>query len=190
MNRYFRITRFYSFLLNITVKTGLILSFFILLFILFDHFFHDTETLFHAFTSKYSPLMIFSVFFTSEMFMGLIPPEFFIAWTSNTISPWFYVFLLGTLSYVVGILAYYMGQMLFLLAFVKKYLEKKVSKHIHNLRKWGGIIIFIGAMLPIPYTMVSLTSGLINYKIKHYMLWALFRYVRFFLYAVVIFKLM
>lgn len=173
-----------------TIKTGLILGFLALLYILFDYFLHDTETLFHNFTSKYSPLMIFSVFFTSEIFMGLIPPEFFIAWTSKTINPWFHVFLLGTLSYIVGILAYYLGQMLFLLASVKKYLETKVSKHIHNLKKWGGLFIFIGAMLPIPYAMVSLTSGLINYKIKHYMLWALFRYVRFFLYAMVIFKLM
>jgi membrane protein YqaA with SNARE-associated domain len=183
-------TGFYTFLTQVTIKTGLILGFIVLMYLAFDYFLLDTETLFHNLTSNYSPLTIFSVFFTSEIFMGLIPPEFFIAWTTKTINPWLHVFLLGTLSYAVGILTYYIGQMLFLLSSVKRYLETKVSKHIHNLKRWGGLFIIIGALLPFPYAMVSLTSGLINFRIKHYMLWALFRYVRFFIYAVVIFKIM
>lgn len=190
LNRYYKITRFYKFMQSMALKTGLVLGILVLLYLLLDYFILDAEMLFHTFASKYSPLLIFSVFFTSEFFMGLIPPEFFIAWTSKTISPWFHVFLLGTLSYIVGLLAYYLGKRLFLIAAVKKHLETKVSKHIENLKRWGGVFIFIGAMLPIPYSIVSLTSGLINYKIKHYLIWSLFRYVRFFLYAVIVFKIM
>ncbi len=190
LNRYFRITRFYDFIISITVKTGLLLSAVVLLYLIVNHFFPGFETLFHAFIAKYPPLVIFSLFFTSEFFMGLIPPEFFIAWTTKTINPWFHVFLLGTLSYLVGIVAYFLGIKLFSNAVIKKYLETRVSKHIINLKRWGGVFIFIGAMLPVPYSMVSLTSGLINFKVSHYLLWSLFRYVRFFLYAVVVFKIM
>lgn len=183
-------TRFYDFIKNIAIKTGLLIGLIIFIYFIIDFFIVDTESIFHSFASKYSPFMIFSVFFTSEMFLGLIPPEFFIAWASKTFNPWLHVFLLGTLSYIVGIMAYYAGQMLFLIDAVKRYMETKVTNYIRNLKKWGGLFIFVGAMLPVPYSLVSLTSGLIHYKIKHYMLWSLFRYVRFFLYAIVVFGLM
>ncbi len=189
LNRYYKITRFYEFIVGIALKTGLIIGLIVLFYILLDHFVVDIERMFHVFSTRYSPLLIFSVFFTSEIFLGLIPPELFIAWTSKTLNPWFHVFLLSTLSYLVGLFAFYLGKKLFLISVVKKYLENKVSNHIRNLKKWGGVFIVVGAMLPVPYSMVSLTSGLINYQIKHYMLWSLFRYLRFFLYAIVVFKM-
>jgi len=72
---------------------------------------------------------------------------------------------------------------------IKNHIENKIAKHIVNLRKWGGLFVFIGAMLPIPHSVVSLACGLIKYNFKHYLLWALFRYVRFILYALVIFQI-
>lgn len=189
LNRYYRITKFYSFMQNIAFKTVLILGLIILLYLALDHFIVDTEVLFNSLVSKFSPLLMFSIFFTSEFLLGLIPPEFFIAWTSKTINPWLHVFLLGSLSYLVGILAYYLGKFLFQLKAVKVFLEKRVSKYTHSLKKWGGFFIVAGAMLPIPYSMVSLTSGLINYHIKYYLFWSLFRYLRFFLYALVVFRM-
>ena len=190
LNRYYRITRFYEFMRSLAIKTGLVLGVLVTAYLLLNYFIPDAEIAFNTLATKLSPLFIFSLFFTSEFFLGLIPPEFFIVWTSKTMSPWFHVFLLGTLSYFVGLLTYYLGRKLFKITAVKKYLETKVSKHIKNLKRWGGVFIFIGAMLPIPYSMVSLTSGLINYKMKHYMVWSLFRYVRFFLYAIVVFRIM
>lgn len=189
-NRYFKMTGFYDFISSVTIKTSFVFLALIFLYLVMDYYFPDAEAIFHTFISKYPPLVIFSLFFTSEIFMGLIPPEFFIAWTSKTISPWFHVFLLGTLSYSVGIISYFLGIRLFSIIAVKRYLETKVARHIQNLKRWGGVFIFVGAMLPVPYSVVSLTSGLINYKIKHYLLWSLFRYVRFFLYATVVFKIM
>ncbi|MFW6275911.1 MAG: YqaA family protein [bacterium] len=189
-NRYFKITRFYDFIKKITLKTGLLLTVIVALYLILHQLFPDAETVFHTLVSKFSLLVIFTLFFTSEFFMGLIPPEFFIAWTFSTFNPWFHVFLLSTLSYIVGILAYFFGIKLFSFNSVKCYLETKVSNHIKNLKRWGGVFIFVGAMLPIPFSMVSLASGLINFRIQHYLLWSLFRYVRFFLYAIVVFKLM
>lgn len=189
-NRYLKITGFYGFIKKVALKTGLLLIVVVALYLALDHYFPNAETVFHSLVSKFPPLVIFSLFFTSEFFMGLIPPEFFIAWTSSTFNPWFHVFLLSTLSYIVGILAYFLGIKLFSFNSVRHYLETKVSSHIKNLKRWGGVFILIGAMLPIPYSMVSLTSGLINFRIQHYLLWSLFRYVRFFLYAIVVFKIM
>jgi membrane protein YqaA with SNARE-associated domain len=190
LNRYYKITRFYDFLISISLKTGLVVGLFLLLFGILNYYFIDIDALLNTLVSKYSALLVFIVFFTSEALLGLLPPELFIAWSSKSINPWFYVFILGTLSYLGGLLAYYFGQWLFLISSVKKYVERKISRHIGNLRKWGGLFVFAGAMLPVPYSMVSFTSGIINYKFKYYMFWALFRYLRFFIYALIIFKIM
>ncbi|MDG1188919.1 MAG: short-chain dehydrogenase, partial [Flavobacteriales bacterium] len=57
-----------------------------------------------------------------------------------------------------------------------------------NLRKWGGVFVFLGAVSPLPHSMVSMACGLIKYNFKHYLLLSLFRYVRFLVYALVIFQ--
>ncbi len=188
LNRYYRITRFYQFIRGMMIKTGVVLGIFIILFFVVDLFILDTDAILQAIATKYSPEVIFSLFFTSEILMGILPPELFIAWSSKTLNPWFHVFLFGTLSYAVGLGAYYLGKRLIRLKSVKKYVEIKIAKHISNLRKWGGFLVFVGAMLPLPYTLVSIASGLINFKLKYFMAWALFRYVRFFVYSLIIFK--
>jgi|SRR5690554_3785614 len=190
LNRYYKITRFYQFLSGIALKTFLLLALIAGAYLALSHYIDDAEMLFHTMTSKIPPFLMFSIFIVSEFFLGLIPPEFFLVWTSKSLTPWVHVFLYSTLSYSVGILAYYLGKKLHLISWVKNYIELKYTKHIHNLRKWGGMFIFVGAMLPVPYSLVSLASGLINYRIKNYMVWSLFRYLRFFIYAIVVFEIM
>ena len=131
-----------------------------------------------------------SVFFISESFLGLIPPELFIAWASKSPHPFFNVFILATISYLGGVVSYFIGGYLFLIPFVKNFIEVKISKHIINMRKWGGFFIVLGALTPVPHSLVSLSSGLIKYNFKKYLLWSLFRYLRFLLYAIVIFKIL
>ena len=71
---------------------------------------------------------------------------------------------------------------------IKEYLEVKMQKHIKMIRKWGGFLIIVGALLPIPFSMTSIAAGLIHYKFSNYLLFGLLRFVRFYLYAVVIFN--
>ncbi|HAN77335.1 MAG TPA: short-chain dehydrogenase, partial [Bacteroidales bacterium] len=110
-------------------------------------------------------------------------------WASKSETQWLFLFILATMSYVGGIIAYFIGNRLFLVPAIKQHIETKISKHIMNLRKWGGLFVFIGAMLPIPHSVVSMACGLIKYKFSHYLLWALFRYVRFAIYAFVLFQI-
>ena len=135
----------------------------------------------------YSPKIIYSVFLLSETALGLLPPEMFIAWAAKLNTPWIALFVLASLSYIGGVIAYFLGTRLFLVPFIKTHIETKIQKHIINLRKWGGIFVFLGAVSPIPHSIVSLASGLIKYNFKSYLLWALFRYMRFVIYALIIF---
>jgi len=131
---------------------------------------------------------VFLIFFISETILGLLPPEMFIAWSAKAVSPWTYLFMLATLSYVGGAIAYIIGKQLFFIPAIKIYTEEKIAQHIVNLRKWGGFLVLVGALLPVPLSIVSLACGLIKYNFKNYLLWALFRYLRFIIYALVIFR--
>lgn len=188
LNRYYRITRFYSFLKNVGIKAGMTLLGFVLIFTAVDLFIIDTNEFFTLLSEKYSSWFVFSVFFVSEVLMGVLPPEIFIAWGLNSLSPWLMVFSLATLSYFTGLGAYFFGRWLYTVPSVKQYIRRKMSRHIVNLRKWGGFFIFVGAVLPLPHSLVSFASGLIKFELKHYLLWALFRFARFFLFAVIILK--
>lgn len=189
LNRYYRITRFYAFLKSILLKAGIIVGTFLLVLVAVDIFLLDTKAVFEHIVSNFKAIYVFIVFFLSEMLMGIVPPELFIAWGLEMINPWLYMFFLAGLSYFTGIFAYFLGMMLYRVPSVREYVNEKVPNHIRNLRKWGGVFIFAGAMLPLPHTLVSFSSGLIKFKFKHYLLWALFRFARFFIFALVILKI-
>jgi membrane protein YqaA with SNARE-associated domain len=188
-NRYYKITKFYDFLRSTAIKGGIAIVGFVTILLVLDYFFLDFDAMLDNLVTNYSPKVIFSFFLLSETILGLVPPEIFIAWASKSVSPWLFLFILATMSYLGGIIAYFIGNRLFLIPAVKNHIENKISVHITNLRKWGGLFVFIGAMLPLPHSIVSLACGLIKYDFKNYLLWALFRYVRFAIYALIIFQI-
>jgi membrane protein YqaA with SNARE-associated domain len=189
INRYYKITRFYPFLKDVAVKGSIAAIAFVLVVLGLELFVLDINTFLNNLVATYSPQIVFSFFLISETVLGLVPPEVFIAWASKSVTPWLFLLLLATMSYIGGIISYFIGNRMFLIPSVKNHLENKIARHITNLQKWGGFFVFVGAMLPIPHSVVSLASGLIKYNFKHYLLWALFRYVRFAIYAAVIFQI-
>ncbi len=189
INRYYKITRFYPFLKDTAIKGGISVIVFVLLIVALELFVLDINTILNNLVATYSPKIIFSVFLISETLLGLVPPEVFIAWASKSVTPWFFLFILATMSYIGGIISYFIGNRISLIPSVKNHIENKIAKHITNLRKWGGFFVFVGAMLPIPHSLVSLASGLIRYDFRSYLFWALFRFARFAMYAAVIFQI-
>ena len=189
INRYYKITRFYPFLKDTAFKAGVSVVVFVLVVLGLEFYVLDINTFLINLVETYSPQIIFSFFLISETLLGLVPPEVFIGWASKSVTPWLFLFVLATMSYLGGIISYFIGNRIFLIPSVKNHIENKIAKHISNLRKWGGFFVFVGAMLPIPHSVVSLASGLIKYNFRHYLLWALFRYARFALYALVIFRI-
>ena len=188
INRYFKITQFYSFIKSTAFKGAIVAIIFILLLLFVDSFILDIGSLLTNLVETCSPLVIFSVFLLSESLLGLLPPEIFIAWASKSSNSYLNLFLLSSISYIGGIISYFIGNRLFLIPSVKDHIELKIAKHIINLRKWGGIFVFLGAVSPIPHSIVSMACGLIKYNFKYYLLWSLFRFVRFLIYALVIFQ--
>jgi membrane protein YqaA with SNARE-associated domain len=84
--------------------------------------------------------------------------------------------------------SFFIGKAITNMPSVHEYLEVKMQKHVKMMRKWGGFLIVAGALLPIPFSMTSIAAGVIHYRFKNYLLFGLLRFVRFYLYAIVIFN--
>ncbi|PHR73289.1 MAG: short-chain dehydrogenase [Lutibacter sp.] len=188
LHQYYSYTGFYSFVKNSLKKVSWPIAIFILILWLVHEYLLNFNDLFTTITTTFNPLSILAVFFASESILGLIPPEIFIAWAAKTTSPILYLTALATLSYLGGIFSFLFGRFLHKIPSVYNYLEVKMIRHMNMIRKWGGFLIVVGALLPIPFSMTSIAAGLIQYQFKNYLLFGLLRFVRFYLYALVIFN--
>jgi len=186
---YYKYTGFYSFVGQSLKKAAGPILLIIAVLILFDLYVVDFGSLFTYITETYAAINILLVFLVSETFLGLVPPEIFIAWSNKMPQPLVYLSLLAAMSYLGGIFSYFIGKWIFTIPAVFNYLEGKMKKHLNHIRKWGGFLIVVGALLPIPYSMTSMAAGTINYKFSKFLLFGLLRFVRFYLYAIAIFNL-
>ncbi|MDQ1770227.1 short-chain dehydrogenase [Labilibaculum sp. A4] len=190
LHQYYSYTGFYQFIGATLKKVAVPFAVLVGLILFLEYYVLDFHSLFHETTKDYSPISVFMIFFTSESILGLIPPELFIAWVKTLPDPMLQLSLLALLSYLGGCVSYFIGKTILSIPSVKKTVENKMKKHITNLKKWGGLLIVVGALLPLPFSMVSMASGIINFSFKRYLLFGLFRFLRFYLFALAIFNIM
>ena len=190
LHQYYSYTGFYTFVRTSLKKAIPPTLIFIFLLWIIHNFVINLNVLFTHITTTFNPLSVLAVFFTSESVLGLIPPEIFIAWADQTDTPIFYVSVLAILSYLGGVISFLLGKTISKLPSVLSYVESKMEKYLKMIRKWGGFLIVVGALLPIPFSITSITAGLIQYKFRNFLLFGLLRFVRFYLYAVVIFNVL
>ncbi|PZD79316.1 YqaA family protein [Mesonia sp. K7] len=187
LHQYYSYTGFYSFVGNSLLKAAIPILLFIGALVCVHFFVVDINTILLYITENFHPLGVFSVFLASESILGLIPPEIFIAWSGKSELPNLYLSLLALCSYIGGIISYFMGRGIASIPSVFVYLEVKMAKHIKNMRKWGGFLIVVGALLPVPFAISSMAAGIIKFPFGSYLLFGLLRFLRFFIYGVAIF---
>ena len=121
--------------------------------------------------------------------MGMIPPDIFIVWSKARFpdTPYLLVTILATISYIGGIVAYYLGKLTLKSKRVKAYIKRKYEKNFDMIEKWGGLVIIMAALFPLPFAMISTVAGIVKYPFKTFLIYGLTRYIRFYLYAIVIF---
>lgn len=189
LHQYYSYTGFYKFIKDALKKAVPAIAIVVGILLIINYTVIDVNTALTYVIDNYSDFTIIGTFLLSESILGIIPPELFIAWSGKTDTPIISLTLLATMSYIGGILSYFMGKGITKIPAVHEYLEVKMKKHIKNTRKWGGLIIAVGALLPIPFAMTSIAAGMIKYRFTNYLLFGALRYIRFYAYALVIFKL-
>ncbi len=189
LHQYYSYTGFYTFVWDAVKKAlpyiiGAVIAVYII------NYFFDIEAGLIKLTETLPSYGVLSFFFVSETLLGLIPPEIFIAWSGKMPGPWFYLSLLGILSYAGGLLSYWMGRTITKIPSVHNYLELKMEKQLKNSKKWGGFLIIVGALLPLPFSISCIAAGIINFPFKNVVLYGSLRLLRFAIYGLIIFNVL
>ncbi len=188
LHQYYTYTGFYRFI-GLSLKKSIVpIVVFIGVLLGIHYFVIDINTALITVTETFRTTSVLAVFFISESMLGLIPPEIFIAWSKKLPQPILYLSILALLSYLGGVISYITGLSITRIPKVRYAIENRLAKHIKNTRKWGGFLIVVGALFPIPFSITSIAAGFIRYEFKNYLLFGLLRFARFYLYAIAIFK--
>ncbi len=188
LHQYYSYTGFYNFVGN-AVKKALpaIIAIVVIIYVI-NHFFSINEALVRL--TEILPIYgVLASFFVSETLLGLVPPEIFIAWAGKLNNPWLYLSFLAILSYTGGLIGYWIGVYITNVPKVHLYLEEKMKKQLKNSKKWGGFLILVGALLPLPFSISCIAAGIINFPFKGVIVYGSLRLVRFLIYGLIIFNI-
>jgi len=148
--------------------------------ILISNYLLDFNAVFDFITTRFKDWVVLVIFFVSEVILGMIPPDFFVIWSSKFTSPLLFLTILGVLSYAGGAVAYYIGVLLLKRKRIKEYSERVLSKYINMVRKWGGAFIVISALFPFsPFSIVVIAVSMFKYPFRLYLIYGLARIARF-----------
>jgi membrane protein YqaA with SNARE-associated domain len=135
--------------------------------------------------------LILFIFSLSEIFIGIIPPEFFIIWSLRSGDLQTYIFLviiLTMISYFAGLTAYFFGRYLHNTKLYLYLRDRYLQKSELLLQEYGLYLILVAALTPVPFSGVAMLVGSVHYPIKKYIYWSLARFLKFALSALVIWE--
>jgi membrane protein YqaA with SNARE-associated domain len=142
-----------------------------------------------VFINHWKPRFVLVLFFVSESLLGLIPPDFFIAWSHQFTHDIAMLSLLGVLSYVGGIVSYLIGLKIGNNKKVNNFFKHRFASHMHKVYQFGGIAIVFSAIFPFPYSVVCMAAGTVKYSFKKLLILGLTRFIRFYGYAIIVYNL-
>lgn len=180
-----------SFLLKQIGKGFIFLSLLILFFMFFESKFPSSER--DAWFGKIYdnvPLVMLT-FLVSEVFFGIIPPEVFMLWSLRTehLGPYFLsVGILASISYLAGAANFHLGRWIKDTQFFVNIRKTRLKKTMLLLEKYGGYLIVVASVTPMPFAAVALLSGAGNVTARTYYLYSLWRIVRYFVYAWILYE--
>lgn len=134
---------------------------------------------------------IYSLFLFSEVVFGLIPPELFMIWSLKEESLTYYiqnVIALSAVSYLAGMIGYYFGSKFSYTKLYKTIQARYIGKYEIYFNKFGGFLIVVAALTPVPYSGVCMLMGAVKYDFKMFLLICISRFLRFFAYAWVVWE--
>ena len=137
------------------------------------------------------PTIVYLIFLASEVIFGIIPPEFFMIWSlrtellSNYINN---IISLSVISYVAGVIGFLMGQYLNRTQFFVEVKKRVFEKFEEHLKTYGGFLIIVAALTPLPFSGIAMLVGSVKYSFKKYLYFSLFRFARFLAYSIIVWE--
>ena len=178
----------YTFLRSNLLKLGASIIIILGLFYLIDVFVIDLDDAMSWVTQILSPMGVVSLFFISEVSIGFISPELLIVWADETANPRWTLILLAALSYGAGIASYFLGRYWATRKVVRERFLERHKNTMEQLRRFGGLLIILAALTPLPYPIVCQLCGMNKYPFRYFVWITLVRFLRFGLYGALLFS--
>lgn len=143
-----------------------------------------------SFTEVLTPIahdytLMFSIFFISESILGLLPPDIFIMWAAVESSPLLFISILALLSYIGGVISFLLGKYIGNKRIFERLVYSVREQYEPLIMRWGGLVIVLAALTPIPFSPISMLSGSLKFPFKKYVVFSLTRIIRVILYGLV-----
>jgi hypothetical protein len=179
------------FLIRQLLKGMLFLAVLVFLFLVFEKLFpaDERETLFGTIYDNIG--LVITIFVLSEIFFGIIPPEVFMLWALRTghLGGFFLgIGILAAISYLAGVFNYNMGRRIRNTLFFTKIRRIWLKKSLLLFERFGGYLIVVASVTPLPFAGIALLSGAGNVKAKTYYVNSVWRIVRYFVYAFILYE--
>jgi membrane protein YqaA with SNARE-associated domain len=145
----------------------------------------------HIDTIRANPGILYGIYTLSEIIFGILPPEIFMMiWILDNIDLSGFVTnlaILTIISYGAGILGYYIGKVFSKTKFYQERIREKYLKQYEGkLKTYGGYLVFVGAVTPVPFSATCMLAGSVNLSMKHFLLICITRVLRFAAYGAVV----
>lgn len=137
------------------------------------------------------PFWFYMIFVISEVFFGIIPPEIFMLINAQKEDVSFYIFsivLLSGISYGAGVLGYIIGNLLNTTRLYRHIHNRFLEKYMVYLKKFSGFLIIVASLTPVPFSAIAMLVGASGYPFRKYLLFSLFRFLRFVVYSILIYR--
>jgi membrane protein YqaA with SNARE-associated domain len=179
-----------SFLLRNLFKGLVWFAVIILVFVLMQGYI-ESEFKDHIKTIRANPGILYGIYTLSEVAGGILPPEIFMMiWIIDKIDLNGYVTnlaILTIISYLAGIVGYYIGKVFSKTKFYQERVREKYLKQYEGkLKTYGGYLVFVGAVTPVPFAATCMLAGSVNLPIKYFLLICITRVIRFAGYGAVV----
>jgi len=183
---------FYNYFSRNLIRGFAYLVVLIVLVILFKSYFKTQyDYLEHTVSDNY--YLMFFIFLLSELFIGILPPELFMIWSSDD-PVTYYITAVTTMTFVslfAGWINYrfglYVGEKeVFLNLFSKRF---RLAKYRKRYDEYGAGLLIVAAVTPLPFALISLLTGTLRYPQKKYLIFSSFRIIRFVIYGFIIWEI-
>ena len=131
------------------------------------------------------PLLL-SVFTVSEIVFGILPPEIFmLIWQTKGILSEYIINLsiLTLISYAAGVMGYFIGKFFSKTELYGKIHAKYLQQYDKQLKRFGGYLVLVGAITPVPFSATCMMAGSVNLNFKNFLLICISRIIRFAFYG-------
>lgn len=181
-----------SFLFRNLIKGLLWFAVIITVFILLEGYIQENFKS-HIDDIRANPGILYGVYTLSEIVFGILPPELFMMiWVLDNIDLSGFIInlsILTVISYGAGILGYYIGKTFSKTPFYQNRIrEKYLKQYEKNLKKFGGYLVFVGAVTPVPFSATCMLAGSVNMNFRNFLLICITRVFRFAAYGWMIWR--